>query len=76
MWNNNFKTQEEFEDFLKEKFDPKEDEISYEQYKEVAGIHTIEIEVTDAELQTTKKAKIVMKLKDDRDFVFSFSAEN
>lgn len=74
--NNNFKTQEDFEYFLQERFDPNEDEVSYKQYKEVAGLHTLEIEVTDADMQTTKKAEILMQLKENRDFVFSFSAEN
>ena len=74
--NNNFKTQQDFEYFIKERFDPNEDEVSYKQYKEVAGIHTLEVEVTDADLQITKKAKVLMQLNQNRDFVFSFSAEN
>lgn len=72
----NFVTLEAFENFIKQKFNPVEDTIEYTSYQEITGVHVYNIEVTDISENKRIKAKVVMQLKDDRDFVFSFSAEN
>lgn len=74
--NTNFKTQENFENFIKGKFNAAEDTIKYEKYEKKAGVHVYNIEVTDTSENKNIKAKVVMKLKENRDFVFSFSVEN
>lgn len=73
---NNFNTLEKFKKYIDGKFDATEDTIKYEKYEEVTGVHVYNIEVTDASENKTINAKVVMDLKDERDFVFSFSAES
>lgn len=72
----NFSTQENFEKYIKEKFDPTEDIVKYDNYEKVAGVHVYDIEVTDQSENKTIKAQVVMQLKEGTDFVFSFSANN
>lgn len=71
----NFDTIEKFEKYINEKFDASEDTISYNEYEEITGVHVYDIEITDTSKNKITKAKIVMDLKDNRDFVFSFSVE-
>lgn len=71
----NFDTIEKFEKYINEKFDASEDIISYNEYEEITGVHVYDIEITDTSKNKITKAKIVMDLKDNRDFVFSFSVE-
>lgn len=73
---NNFNTLEKFEKYITEKFDAIEDTVKYVKYEEVTGVHVYNIEVIDASGNKTINAKVVMDLKDERDFVFSFSAES
>lgn len=73
---NNFDTLEKFENYISERFDATEDIVEYVKYEEVAGVYTYNIEVTDTSENETIDAKIIMDLKDERDFVFSFSVEN
>lgn len=72
----NFATQEDLEKYIKEKFNAKEDTIKYVKYEEITGVHVYHIEVTDKSENKTIKAKVVMDLKDNREFVFSFREEN
>lgn len=71
----NYKTLEEFEKFIKEKYNPNEDRIDYEKYEEINGVHVLKIVVIDTSERKTINAKVVMNLKEGRDFEFSFSAE-
>lgn len=73
---NNFPTLQDFENFIKGKFNDKEDEITYEEYENVAGVHVYKIVVKDKSENKIINAKVIMDLKDNRDFVFSFSVEN
>lgn len=72
---NNFKTVENFEKFIKGKFDAQEDTIEYKNYEKASGVHIYNIIVTDKSENREIKAKVIMDLKDNRDFVLSFSAE-
>ena len=71
-----FGTLEEFEKYITEKFDATEDTIEYVKYENVTGVHMYNIVVTDKSENKTINAKVVMDLKEDRNFEFSFSAEN
>lgn len=73
---NNYKTLEDFEKIIKEKFNPKEDSIEYLKYEEIAGVHIYNIEVTDESKNKIINAKVIMQLKENRDFEFSFNVEN
>ena len=73
---NNFKTQEQFEKYIEEKYDAQNDEIEYENYEENAGVHVYNIKVTKKKENKIINAKIVMKLKENRGFELSFSIEN
>lgn len=73
---NNYKTLTEFEKFMQGKFDATKDTIKYEKYEKVTGVHVYNIIVTDKSENKTINAKVVMDLKENRDFVFSFSVEN
>lgn len=73
---NNFNTLEKFEQFIKQRYNPTEDTIEYKLYKEVTGMHVYGIEITDVSENKTIEADIIMNLKDNRDFEFSFSQEN
>jgi len=73
---NNYKTLADFEKFMEGKFDALEDSIKYEKYEEISGVHVYNIAVTDKSENKTINAKVVMDLKENRDFVFSFSVEN
>ena len=65
---NNFKTLEEFEKFVKnEEFNAKDDKIEYKQYEKINGVHTYNITIKD------KEVRVIMKLEEERDFIFSFS---
>lgn len=72
----NFKTQEDFEKFVKERYNPEEDTVSYEKYENKAGIHIYNIQLIDESEKKIVDAKVVMQLKDNRQFVFSFSVES
>ena len=69
------KNQETFEKFIKMKYDPENDIISYEKYEEITGVHVYHIKVTNKKDNTTTNAKVIMNLKDNRDFEISFSKE-
>lgn len=73
--NNKFSTQASFESFIKGRFDPVNDTIKYDKYENKGGVHIYNITVTRKKQNKTVNAKIVMDLKKDRDFVFSFSTE-
>ena len=73
---NNFDTLEKLESYISERFDATEDEVEYVKYEEVAGVYTYNIEITDTSENEKIDAKIIMDLKDERDFAFSFSVEN
>lgn len=73
---NNFSTLAQFEQFIKQRYNPKEDTIEYKLYKEVTGMHVYGIEITDVSENKTIEADIIMNLKNNRDFEFSFSLEN
>lgn len=74
--NTKFGTEEKFEKYIKQKYNPNEDILSYGKYEKISGTHIYEVELTDVSENNKIKAKIVMQLKDERDFVFSFSTEN
>lgn len=72
--NTNFKTQADFEKYIKDKF-PKHCKAIYNKYrKPVDGINIIETRFVDVTMQTVKTAEmnIVMALKDGTDFEISF----
>ena len=73
---NNFSTINNFGKFIETKFDAREDTIEYKKYEEVTGVHIYEIVVTDKSENRKINAKVVMNLKENRDFEFSFSVEN
>jgi len=73
---NNFKNIEDFERFIKERYNPVEDTIEYKLYKQVTGMHVYGIEIKNISENKTIKADIVMNLKSGRDFEFSFSLGN
>lgn len=73
---NNYKTLDEFVKYIEGKFDATEDTIKYDSYEEAIGVHMYNIIVTDKSENKTINAKVVMDLKENRDFVFSFSVEN
>lgn len=68
-----FKTQTDFEKYIKEKYNPEEDTIKYKAYQMVTGLHIYNIEVTDKSESKTIEAKVVMKIDEGRDFKISFS---
>ena len=72
----NFKTVNDFEKYIKERFAPLEDIIKYDNYKIAAGLHVYDIEVTDKSENKIIKAQAVMQLKEGTDFVMSFSTNN
>ena len=72
----NFGTQENFEKYIQEKYDPRNDTIKYDDYEEKPGVHIYNIKVTKKKENKTIDAKVVMKLKENRDFELSFSANN
>lgn len=69
-----FKTQENFEEYI-EKIYNTDMEIEYKNYEKINDIYTYNIEIKKDE---SKKSdiKIVMQLKEERDFIFSFSVED
>lgn len=71
---NNFKTEAEFEKFIKEKYDS-EDTISYTKFEKTRDVYIYNINITDKNTNQITNAKIVMQLKEGTDFVMSFSAE-
>lgn len=73
---NNFNTLEKFERYIAERFDATKDTIKYDEYEEVTGVHVYNMKVKDASENKIINAKVVMDLKDERDFVFSFSVES
>ena len=70
----NFKTQKDFEKYLKENYD-EENALEYVTYNEVSGVHVYSIKLTNKKQNKITEGKIVMKLKENRDFEFSFSTE-
>ena len=72
----NFNTINSFGKFIETKFNAREDTIEYKKYEEVTGVHVYEIVVTDKSENKKINAKVVMNLKENRDFEFSFSVEN
>lgn len=71
----NFKAQQDFENFIKLKYS-EGDTIKYKKYEEITGLHIYHVEVTKKDNKEKINAKIIMKLKDNRDFEISFSTEN
>ena len=72
---NKFNTVTDFEKFINERFNPKEDTIKYVRHDVVTGVNVFDIEVTDTSANKVIKAEIIMELKDNREFEFSFSVE-
>jgi len=70
----NFETQEDFERYINEKYD-EDDKITFEKYEKFDDVYIYDTKITDKSNNGEKKAKIVMQLKDERDFVFSFSIQ-
>ena len=76
--NSNFKTQADFEKYLKDKF-PKYCKAMYSEYrKPLDGVNIIKTKVVDATYQSLKSAEfnIVMVLRDGIDFEISFEMPN
>lgn len=69
------KNQETFEKFINMKYDPENDVITYEKYEEITGVHVYHIKVTKQKENKEINAKVVMDLKENRDFEISFSKE-
>lgn len=70
------KNQETFEKFINMKYDPESDVITYEKYEEITGVHVYHIKVTKQKENKEINAKVVMDLKENRDFEISFSKES
>ena len=71
----NFPTQESFKNYIKEKYS-EEDKIEFIKYEKINNVHVYDIEVTNQSGDQTRRAQIVMQLKEGTDFVMSFSANN
>ena len=72
---NNFKTLEIFENYIKDNFSGANN-VEYKQYEQITGVHVYNLGITNSSEGNTINAKVVMQLKDERDFAFSFSVEN
>ena len=73
----NFKTQKEFENYIKTKLFAN-NAISYQSYSnEISSLHVYELKITDATQKNTNEIKVnvIMQLKEGTDFVMSFSIE-
>jgi len=73
--NTNFKTLEEFEKFISKNYDVN-DTIEYEEYEEIAGVYAYNVKITNNKKGKTTQAQIIVRLKENRDFEFSFSVKN
>lgn len=74
--NNYFKTEEEFEKFIKEKFF-EYNNVTFDKFSNEGEIYIYEITLTDKSGKNTngkKKLNIIMKLLDDYNFVISFGS--
>lgn len=73
---NYFKTQESFENYVKEKWYINND-VSYGTYEKNGEVYVYNLQIKDADNKAnqTVSQKIVMKLKEGTDFVMSFSVE-
>lgn len=74
---NNFKTQSDFENYIKNKVF-NYNKVSYKEYNnQITGIHTYKVILTDATEASNKQVEfnIVMQLKEGTDFVMSFSID-
>ena len=72
--NNNFGSEENFENTMREKL-PLHYEVQYNEYTEENGTHVTTITLSDinGESEETSQMSIIMQLKEDRNFVMSFS---
>ncbi len=74
--NNYFKTQNDFERYIRENY-PLHYKVAYEEISKQGDIYIQPIELTDitGENKETKKMSIIMKLEKESDFIMSFSIE-
>ena len=72
--NNNFGSEENFENTMRERL-PLHYEVQYNEYTEENGTHVTTITLSDinGESEETSQMSIIMQLKEDRNFVMSFS---
>lgn len=72
--NNNFGTEENFENTIRQTL-PLHYKTEYSDYTEENGTHVVTIILSDitGETEETKQLSIIMQLKEDRNFVMSFS---
>lgn len=72
--NNYYKTQEEYEKYIKENLFT-ENEIEYVEYSEEGTTYIYEIQLSDAtgESSEIKNMTVIMQLKEETDFIMSFS---
>lgn len=71
---NNYPTIQDFEKYITENY-PSKYELEYSTYSEENDIYTQNIILNDTKSEDSKNLTIIMKLKDNYEYVMSFSAE-
>ena len=73
--NNNFQTEEKFEEYIKNNF-YEYNSFKYSNYQKNSNIHTIDLQITDSiegENRDIIEKSLIVKLIDEKDFIFSFN---